>query len=135
MKLKICDVNAAAIDKLPARTDDKSGIGVHYVDPYLKAMNGKLEDGKWTSRMDMTFVNLEIAGQKIPIDISPNTIIDVAGLGEVALNRQQVAPNGSYMNRIDGLRITLDTAQAGLPIGAVIEFGVAATAIAPAGTY
>lgn len=45
MKLKICDVNAAAIDKLPARTDDKSGIGVHYVDAYLKAMNGKLEDG------------------------------------------------------------------------------------------
>jgi hypothetical protein len=45
MKLKICDVNAAAIEKLPAKTDDKSGIGVHYVDAYLKPMNTKLEDG------------------------------------------------------------------------------------------
>ena len=25
--------------KLPAKTDDKSGIGVHYVDAYLKPMN------------------------------------------------------------------------------------------------
>ena len=45
MKVKVCDVNAAAIDKLPARTDDKSGIGAHYVDAYLKPMNTKLEDG------------------------------------------------------------------------------------------
>jgi hypothetical protein len=45
MKVKICDVNPAAVDKLPGRTDDKSGIGVHYVDAYLKPMNTKLEDG------------------------------------------------------------------------------------------
>jgi hypothetical protein len=45
MKIKVCDVNQAALDKLPQRTDDKSGIGVHYVDAYLKPMNTKLEDG------------------------------------------------------------------------------------------
>ena len=45
MKIKLCDVNAAAIEKLPPHTDDKSGIGVHYVDAYLKPMNTKLEDG------------------------------------------------------------------------------------------
>jgi hypothetical protein len=45
MKDKICDVNAAAIQKLPEHTDDKSGIGVHYVDAFLKPMNTKLEDG------------------------------------------------------------------------------------------
>jgi hypothetical protein len=45
MKEKLCDVNAAAIEKLPAKTDDKSGIGVHYVDASLKPMNTKLEDG------------------------------------------------------------------------------------------
>jgi hypothetical protein len=45
MKLKLCDVNQAALQKLPAHTDDKSGIGVHYVDAYLKPMNTKLEDG------------------------------------------------------------------------------------------
>ena len=45
MKTKLCDVNSAAKDKLPQFTDDKSGIGVHYVDAYIKPMNAKLEDG------------------------------------------------------------------------------------------
>ena len=45
MKAKLCDVNAAALEKLPAKTGDKSGIGVHYVDAYIRPMNAKLEDG------------------------------------------------------------------------------------------
>jgi len=45
MKIKLCDVNPAAKEKLPQFTDDKSGIGVHYVDAYIKPMNIKLEDG------------------------------------------------------------------------------------------
>lgn len=45
MKVKLCDVNPAAKEKLPQHTDDKSGIGVHYVDAYIKPMNTKLEDG------------------------------------------------------------------------------------------
>ncbi len=35
----------AAAEKLPEFTGDKSGIGVHYVDAYLKPMNVKLADG------------------------------------------------------------------------------------------
>jgi hypothetical protein len=45
MKIKLCDVNAAALGKLPQFTDDKSGVGVHYVDAYIKPMNTKLADG------------------------------------------------------------------------------------------
>ena len=45
MKHRLCDINPAAVTKLPQQTDDKSGIGVHYVDAYLKPMNTKLEDG------------------------------------------------------------------------------------------
>ena len=45
MKQRLCEVNAGAAGKLPQQTDDKSGIGVHYVDAYLKPMNVKLEDG------------------------------------------------------------------------------------------
>lgn len=45
MKVKLCDLNPAAQDRLPALTDDKSGIGVHYVDAFIKPMNTKLEDG------------------------------------------------------------------------------------------
>jgi hypothetical protein len=45
LKTKLCDLNPAAKEKLPAHTQDKSGIGVHYVDAYIKPMNAKLEDG------------------------------------------------------------------------------------------
>jgi hypothetical protein len=42
---KLCDVNLAAKEKLPPGFADKSGIGVHYIDAYIKPMNTKLEDG------------------------------------------------------------------------------------------
>ena len=45
MKVKLCDVCHAAKEKLPAHTGDKSGIGVHYVDAYVKPMNVRLDDG------------------------------------------------------------------------------------------
>ncbi len=45
MKTKLCEVKSAALEKLPALTGDKSGIGVHYVDAYIKPMNLKLPDG------------------------------------------------------------------------------------------
>src|ERR1039457_1383171 len=45
MKHKLCDVNAVAKERLTEHTGDKSGIGVHYVDAYIKPMNAKLEDG------------------------------------------------------------------------------------------
>src|ERR1700742_1610162 len=53
MKTKLCEVNSAAREKLPEFTGDKSGIGVHYVDAYLKSMGTKLEEGtavRWNRR-------------------------------------------------------------------------------------
>ena len=45
MKTKLCEVNTAAWEKLPEHTGDKSGVGVHFVDAYIKPMNLKLPDG------------------------------------------------------------------------------------------
>ena len=42
---KICDINNAATEKLPPTFTDKSGIGVHYTDAFIKPMNAKLPDG------------------------------------------------------------------------------------------
>ena len=42
---KLCDINVAAKEKLPPGFIDKSGIGVHYMDAYLKPLNTKLHDG------------------------------------------------------------------------------------------
>jgi hypothetical protein len=42
---KLCDINPAAAEKLPPGFTDKSGIGVHYTDAFIKPMNTKLPDG------------------------------------------------------------------------------------------
>lgn len=63
MKVKLCDVNAAAAEKLPQQTDDKSGIGVHYIDAWIKPMNVKLEDG--------TPVRCKRRGLKIMLSAGP----------------------------------------------------------------
>lgn len=42
---KLCDINTAAKEKLPPNFAEKSGIGSHYVDAFLKPMNTNLADG------------------------------------------------------------------------------------------
>lgn len=42
---KLCDINPAAKEKLPPAFAEKSGIGSHYVDAFIKPMNAKLPDG------------------------------------------------------------------------------------------
>jgi len=91
MKVKICDVNLDAEAKLPQHTGDKSGIGVHYVDGWIKPMNRKLDDG--------TAVKCKRRGLKIVlsagvkkgeglmrrIDISPDPVVMLnAALQEAA---------------------------------------------------
>ena len=43
--VKLCDINSEATEKLPQNFQDKSGIGAHYTDAFIKPMNTKLEDG------------------------------------------------------------------------------------------
>jgi hypothetical protein len=78
MKVRLCDVNPAALTKLPRHTDDKSGIGVHYVDAYLKPMNTKLEDG--------TAVKCKRRGLKI-------TLTAGTAKGEGLMRRLAVGPD------------------------------------------
>lgn len=42
--IKLCDLNPAAVGKLPPGFPDKSGVGVHYVDAFLAPMNTTLPD-------------------------------------------------------------------------------------------
>ncbi len=82
MKQKLCDVNAAAVEKLPDRTDDRSGIGVHYVDAYLKPLNATLPDG--------TLVKARRLGLKI-------TLTAGAKKGEGLMRRVEVGPDPVVM--------------------------------------
>jgi hypothetical protein len=82
MKVKLCDVNPAAVDRMPAKTDDKSGIGVHYVDAFLKPMNVKLEDG--------TPVKVKRRGLKITFSVG-------TAKGEGLMRRLAVGPDPVVM--------------------------------------
>jgi hypothetical protein len=78
MQQHLCDINPAALSKLPQHTDDKSGIGVHYVDAYLKPMNTKLADG--------TPVKCKRRGLKIALSVGTRK-------GEGLMRRLAVSPD------------------------------------------
>lgn len=103
MKTRLCDVNASAVEKLPAQTGDKSGIGVHYVDAYIKPMNLKLPDG--------TPVRCKRRGLKIVFSAGPKK-------GEGLLRRLDVSPDPAVM-----LDAALQEAAKAAGVGLTIEEG------------
>ena len=73
-----------------------------------------------------TLVNLIIGGKKISLNTSPNTVINVLNLGTITINGVQQTPTGILVRALD---IKLSTAQAGLPVGAEIQLGVASASV------
>jgi hypothetical protein len=73
-----------------------------------------------------TFVNLIIGGKKISLNTSPNTVINVLNLGTITIDGVQKTSNAV---RVIALDIKLSTAQAGLPVGAEIQLGVASASV------
>jgi hypothetical protein len=82
MKTKLCDIDPAAREKLPPKMDDKSGIGVHYIDAYLKPLNTKLPDG--------TAVKAKRRGLKITLTVGTKK-------GDGLMRRLQVSPDPIVM--------------------------------------
>jgi hypothetical protein len=89
--IKICDINKSAKEKLPPNFSDKSGIGVHYTDAFLKPMNMTLTDGTRIScKRKGLKINLAVGTKKGEglmrrIDVSPNPLIMLnAALQEAA---------------------------------------------------
>ncbi|MGB0065852.1 MAG: hypothetical protein WBP85_15520 [Terracidiphilus sp.] len=103
MKSKLCDLNPAAKEKLPPTTDDKSGIGVHYIDAYIKPMNVKLEDG--------TAVRCKRRGLKITLSAGTKK-------GEGLMRRLQVSADPVVM-----LDAALHEAATAAGVGLTVENG------------
>jgi hypothetical protein len=82
MKTKLCDINPAADQKLPRHSDDKSGIGVHYIDAYLKPMNAQLPDG--------TAVKCKRRGLKVTLQVGDKK-------GDGLMRRLEVGPDPVVM--------------------------------------
>ena len=60
MKTRIAEENVAACELLPPAAPDGSGIGVNYVDAYLKSLNVTLDDGR-TIACKRRGLNIELA--------------------------------------------------------------------------
>jgi hypothetical protein len=91
------------MEKLPQHTGDKSGIGVHYIDSYVKPMNVKLEDG--------TSVKCKRRGLKIVLSAG-------AKKGEGLMRRIDVGPDPVVM-----LDAALQEAAKAAGIGLMVEDG------------
>lgn len=103
MKAKLCDINPAAEQKRPQLTDDKSGIGVHYVDAYLKPMNAQLPDG--------TPVKAKRRGLKVTLQVGDKK-------GDGLMRRLDVSPDPVVM-----LQAALQEAAKNAGVGLTVEDG------------
>jgi hypothetical protein len=112
MRTKLCDLNPAAADKLPPKAEDKSGIGVHYMDAYIKPMIVKLEDG--------TPVKCKRRGLKIMLSAGGRK-------GEGLMRRLAVSPDPVVM-----LQAALQEAARNAGIELALEDGAFYIAIEPA---
>ncbi len=82
----------------------------------------KKKSNRIRTRLGTQMLNLTVAGNAIPVNVGPNTTVDIAGVGKLVLNEQVREDWGGYVR---ALHLTLSTAQYGLPVGAEIEIGVA----------
>jgi hypothetical protein len=79
---KLCDINSGAKAKLPPGFAEKSGIGSHYADAFVKPMNTKLPDG--------TRVGCKRKGLKITLTVGTKK-------GEGLLRRLVAGPDPTAM--------------------------------------
>ncbi|HRE80108.1 MAG TPA: hypothetical protein PLN52_03620 [Opitutaceae bacterium] len=105
MKIELAPENQAAVDMLRPEKNDRSGIGVHYVDAYLKPLKAGivLPDG--------TKFSAKRRGLKV-------TLTHGTVKGEGLMRRLQVSPDPIVM-----LRAALDEASEKLGARGVAEAG------------
>src|SRR5574341_1506071 len=89
--IKLCEINTDATQKLPPAFPDKSGIGVHFVDAFIKPMNTTLPDGTRVAckrkglRLTLTVGSKKGDGLMRRLDVSPDPVAMLrAALAEAA---------------------------------------------------
>ncbi|MDQ1449947.1 MAG: hypothetical protein QOC79_2918 [Actinomycetota bacterium] len=87
---------------------------------------GQVAGGGTESSTTTSLVNLVIAGNAIPVNVAPNTVITVGNLLKITIRKEVKGPVSAA---VKVLEIIVTTASYGLPVGAVIEVGVARAGI------
>ncbi len=103
-KHRITEENKAAEDLLPPKQPDGSGIGVNYIDAYIKPMNVKLDDG--------TVVKCKRKGLKIMFQVGE-------AKGEAIMNRLAHGPDPKAI-----LRRALEAGAEAAGVAFLVEEGV-----------
>jgi hypothetical protein len=77
---------------------------------------------RFSSTQGTQFAGLEVAGGAIPVDVAPNTRIDLPGIGYVIVNEQILPTAGSTARtQVNGLRVKVNkTNTLGVPVGTQI---------------
>lgn len=111
-------------------TNEVAGVnllnGLVTLDALKVTTHSRRVDGVCTSSVSFSVANLSVGGNAIPVTVSPNTEIDVAGIAKVTINGQY---KSGCLAAVRGIKVVLTTAQAGLPVGAVAEVGFATSQI------
>lgn len=105
MKIELAPENQAAPDMLRPEKNDRSGVGVHYVDAYLKPLKAGI------TLPDGTKFSAKRRGLKVTLARGPNK-------GEGLMRRLQVSPDPVIM-----LRAALDEAGEKLGVRLIAEEG------------
>lgn len=94
--MKLCNVNLAAREKLPPAFNDKSGVGAHYTDAFIKPMNTKLEDGTRVAckrkglKLKLAVGDKKGEGLLRRVDVSEDPIVMLAAALQEAATAAQV---------------------------------------------
>ena len=79
--IKLCDIATAATEKLPPAFPDKSGVGVHYIDAFVKPMNVALPDGTRVAckrrglKVNLTVGTKKGFGLMRRVDVGPDPVV------------------------------------------------------------
>ena len=79
--IKLCALDPAAKAKLPPAFPDKSGVGVHYVDAFIKPMNTALPDGTRVAckrrglRVNLTVGTKKGTGLMRRLQVGPDPVV------------------------------------------------------------
>ena len=85
-------------------------------------------DGTTSTSTFTSLLNLSIGGNPIPVNVSPNTKINLGNIATIIIRKEVKSP---YAAVVEALEITINTATLGLPVGAKIIIGYASAAIQP----
>jgi hypothetical protein len=115
---------SGTVARTTATVQNVSLLGGLIVADTVKAVaQDTFRDGKrFSSTQGTQFVGLKVGDTVVPVDVPPNTRIDLPGIGFVIVNEQIIpAPGSTARTQVNGLRVVVNKNNTlGVPVGTQI---------------